>query len=126
MLFALRQIIEPNSTKMYIDLLGYRKYGHNEGDEPRFTQPKLYDIIANHPNPRKIYKRKLLQEGIVSDEIIAEMEQEFKLLLDENFEAAKEIERNQMSIFMEEDWRDFSKSAVGKTLEKVDTIFDLA
>ena len=111
---------------VYIDLLGYRKYGHNEGDEPRFTQPKLYDIIANHPNPRKIYKRKLLQEGIVSDEIIAEMEQEFKLLLDENFEAAKEIERNQMSIFMEEDWRDFSKSAVGKTLEKVDTKFDLA
>jgi oxoglutarate dehydrogenase (succinyl-transferring), E1 component len=111
---------------VYIDLLGYRKYGHNEGDEPRFTQPKLYDIIANHPNPRKIYKQKLLQEGIVSDEIIAEMEQEFKLLLDENFEAAKEIERNQMSIFMEEDWRDFSKSAVGKTLEKVDTKFDLA
>ena len=111
---------------VYIDLLGYRKYGHNEGDEPRFTQPKLYDIIANHPNPRKIYKQKLLQEGIVSDEIIAEMEQEFKLLLDENFEAAKEIERNQMTIFMEEDWRDFSKSAVGKTLEKVDTRFDLA
>jgi len=111
---------------VYIDLLGYRKYGHNEGDEPRFTQPKLYDIIANHPNPRKIYKQKLLQEGIVSDEIIAEMEQEFKLLLDENFEAAKEIERNQMSIFMEEDWRDFSKSAVGKALEKVDTRFDLA
>ena len=111
---------------VYIDLLGYRKYGHNEGDEPRFTQPKLYDIIANHPNPRKIYKQKLLQEGIVSDEIIAEMEQEFKLLLDENFEAAKEIERNQMSIFMEEDWRDFLKSAVGKTLEKVDTRFDLA
>jgi len=111
---------------VYIDLLGYRKYGHNEGDEPRFTQPKLYDIIANHPNPRKIYKRKLLQEGIVSDEIIAEMEQEFKLLLDENFEAAKEIERNQMTIFMEEDWRDFSKSAVGKALEKVDTKFDLA
>ena len=111
---------------VYIDLLGYRKYGHNEGDEPRFTQPKLYDIIANHPNPRKIYKQKLLQEGIVSDEIIAEMEQEFKLLLDENFEAAKEIERNQMTIFMEEDWRDFSKSAVGKTLEKVDTKFDLA
>jgi len=111
---------------VYIDLLGYRKYGHNEGDEPRFTQPKLYDIIANHPNPRKIYKQKLLQEGIVSDEIIAEMEQEFKLLLDENFEAAKEIERNQMTIFMEEDWRDFSKSAVGKALEKVDTKFDLA
>ncbi|MBS1572959.1 MAG: 2-oxoglutarate dehydrogenase E1 component, partial [Bacteroidetes bacterium] len=48
---------------VYIDLLGYRKYGHNEGDEPRFTQPNLYKAIAKHPNPREIYKDKLLQEG---------------------------------------------------------------
>ena len=40
---------------MFIDLLGYRKYGHNEGDEPRFTQPKLYKAIAKHQNPRDIY-----------------------------------------------------------------------
>lgn len=110
---------------VYIDLLGYRKYGHNEGDEPRFTQPKLYETIANHPNPRKIYKQKLLKEGIVSEEIIAEMEEEFKLLLEENFEAAKEIERNKMSIFMEEDWQEFSKSSQGHTFEVVNTKFDL-
>ena len=36
---------------IFIDLLGYRKYGHNEGDEPRFTQPKLYKAISKHPNP---------------------------------------------------------------------------
>ena len=39
---------------VFIDLLGYRKYGHNEGDEPRFTQPKLYKAIAKHTNPRDI------------------------------------------------------------------------
>lgn len=110
---------------VYIDLLGYRKYGHNEGDEPRFTQPKLYETISNHPNPRKIYKQKLLQEGIVSQEIIDEMEQEFKLLLDENFEASKEIERNRMSVFMEEDWQEFKPSS-GQTLMPIDTRFDLA
>lgn len=42
---------------VFIDLLGYRKYGHNEGDEPRFTQPKLYKAIAKHDNPRDIYAK---------------------------------------------------------------------
>lgn len=63
---------------VYIDLLGYRKYGHNEGDEPKFTQPKLYNIIAKHPNPREIYKDKPIKEGIVSDEVMKQMEVEFK------------------------------------------------
>ena len=40
---------------VFIDLLGYRKYGHNEGDEPRFTQPKLYKTISKHPNIKEIY-----------------------------------------------------------------------
>ncbi|MCH9660410.1 MAG: 2-oxoglutarate dehydrogenase E1 component, partial [Bacteroidetes bacterium] len=44
---------------VFIDVLGYRKYGHNEGDEPRFTQPKLYKAIAKHQNPRDIYAEKL-------------------------------------------------------------------
>ena len=48
---------------VFIDLLGYRKYGHNEGDEPRFTQPKLYKAIAKHPNPRDIYAEKLIKRG---------------------------------------------------------------
>jgi len=44
---------------VFIDLLGYRKYGHNEGDEPRFTQPKLYKAISEHKNPRDIYADKI-------------------------------------------------------------------
>ena len=48
---------------VFIDLLGYRKYGHNEGDEPRFTQPKLYKAIASHRNPREIYAEKLAHGG---------------------------------------------------------------
>ena len=55
----------------FIDLLGYRKYGHNEGDEPRFTQPQLYKAIAKHQNPRDLYADGLLklQAGIIDDRV---------------------------------------------------------
>src|SRR5947208_8681459 len=47
---------------VFIDILGYRKYGHNEGDEPRFTQPLLYKAIAEHPNAREIYNAKHIKQ----------------------------------------------------------------
>lgn len=111
---------------VYIDLLGYRKYGHNEGDEPRFTQPKLYSVIAKHANPREIYKDQLIKEGIVSDEKMKQMEAEFKSLLDKNFDASKEIEKNTLDIFMEEVWRDFSTHSKDDVFQTVDTSFDVA
>src|SRR5712691_1156479 len=51
-----------------IDLVGYRRWGHNEGDEPAFTQPQMYDIIRTHPTVRELYTRHLEQEGIISRE----------------------------------------------------------
>ncbi|WP_018676360.1 2-oxoglutarate dehydrogenase E1 component [Riemerella columbina] len=111
---------------VYIDLLGYRKYGHNEGDEPRFTQPKLYSAIAKHPNPREIYKDKLIKEGIVSNDKMKTMEAEFKALLDENFDASKEIEKNTLDIFMKEVWTKYiNPTNKDKVFDKVDTQFDL-
>ncbi|MBW8362724.1 MAG: 2-oxoglutarate dehydrogenase E1 component [Kaistella sp.] len=111
---------------VYIDLLGYRKYGHNEGDEPRFTQPNLYKSISKHPNPREIYKNQLIQEGIVSDEVLKKMETEFKQLLDADFDASKEIEKNVMDLFMSDDWKDYPNSAKGAVQIPADTSFDLA
>ncbi len=110
---------------VYIDLLGYRKYGHNEGDEPRFTQPNLYKIISKHPNPREIYKEKLIKEGIVSDEVLKKMETDFKALLDVDFDASKEIEKNAMAIFMEDAWKGFPIAAKGSVAKVYDTQFDL-
>lgn len=110
---------------VYIDLLGYRKYGHNEGDEPRFTQPNLYKTIAKHPNPREIYKQKLIAEGVVSDEVLKTMETEFKALLDKDFDASKEIVKNTMDIFMHEDWNQYSYCPKGGIQNAVDTRFDL-
>lgn len=106
---------------VFIDLLGYRKYGHNEGDEPRFTQPKLYSIIAKHPNPREIYKQHLIKEGIIGDDILAQKEKEFKQLLDENFDASKEIEKNKLDPFMPKKWEGFKIANEAEVLKPVDT-----
>lgn len=111
---------------VYIDLLGYRKYGHNEGDEPRFTQPNLYKTISKHPNPREIYKSKLIQENIVSDEVLKKMETDFKALLDIDFDASKEIEKNKMDIFMREDWSEYPMGARNCVIDsKADTTYNL-
>ncbi|WP_417429367.1 2-oxoglutarate dehydrogenase E1 component [Halpernia sp.] len=110
---------------VYIDLLGYRKYGHNEGDEPRFTQPQLYSLISKHPNPREIYKDKLIENKTLSTEVLDKMEHEFKALLDENFDASKQIERNTMDVFMEEDWKDYPIDKSGDVLKVYNTKFDI-
>ena len=95
---------------VFIDLLCYRKYGHNEGDEPRFTQPMLYKAISKHPNPREIYNHKLISEGIVGANIAKELEQEFKQLLQDRFDESKEIEKAHITRFMQSEWEGFRKS----------------
>ncbi len=89
---------------VFIDLLCYRKYGHNEGDEPRFTQPKLYEVISKHKNPREIYKQKLMNEGVVEAGIAKELEKEFQNLLQERFDEAKEIKRAKITRFLKQEW----------------------
>lgn len=75
---------------VFIDILGYRKYGHNESDEPRFTQPLLYKAIAAHPNLREIYTQKLLSQGQIEANLVKEMEKEFKMLLQKDLDTAKQ------------------------------------
>ena len=109
---------------VYIDLLGYRKYGHNEGDEPRFTQPNLYKLISKHPNPREIYKDQLMKDGTLSDGVLKSMEVKFKALLDENYDASKEIAKNTMDPFMADDWKNLPMSSKGAVQIPVDTKFE--
>jgi 2-oxoglutarate dehydrogenase E1 component len=91
---------------VFIDILGYRKYGHNEGDEPRFTQPLLYKAIARHPNPREIYVDKLLKYGAIEADMAKEMEKKFKDLLQERLNEAKQIEKSRVTSFLEGAWKD--------------------
>ncbi len=110
---------------IFIDLLCYRKYGHNEGDEPRFTQPILYKAISKHPNPREIYAQKLMSEGIATQGMVREMQDEFKSMLEVDFDEAKKIERNVITPFMEKEWVDYPAAKPGEMLHPVDTTFDL-
>ncbi len=78
---------------VFIDLLCYRKYGHNEADEPKFTQPTLYKAIEAHPNPREIYNKQLMDQGSVDASLAQEMEKSFRDLLQEKLNESKSEER---------------------------------
>jgi 2-oxoglutarate dehydrogenase E1 component len=102
---------------VFVDILCYRKYGHNEGDEPRFTQPLLYKIIATHPNPKDIYVKKLQDEGNPLAEEAKEIEQKFKAELDANLDEAKKIEKAKVTSFLEGNWKGI-KMATAKDFEQ--------
>lgn len=75
---------------VFIDIICYRKYGHNEGDEPRFTQPKMYEAINKHPSPYDIYKEKLLKEGTITQDLVKKMEQHLNDYFHEELDQAVE------------------------------------
>lgn len=106
---------------VFIDLLGYRKYGHNEGDEPRFTQPKLYASIAKQPNPREIYIKKLLAEGIIDEDYAPKLMEEFKNLLEKEYEKAKKDSAAKVRPFMDNIWSGFMEQDVEGLLLSVGT-----
>jgi 2-oxoglutarate dehydrogenase E1 component len=80
-----------------IDLYCYRRYGHNEGDEPSFTQPDLYAKIDKRPSVTQLYKRELLEAGILSEDDEASLETEFDLRLEMTLEEVKSIEKTKAS-----------------------------
>jgi len=95
---------------VFIDLLGYRKYGHNEGDEPRFTQPLLYKAISTHPSPREIYTKQLLESGSIESELAKEMEQEFKHLLQEKLDYVRADKKVETNLLPKNVWAKYRKS----------------
>nr|HQH41865.1 thiamine pyrophosphate-dependent enzyme [Bacteroidales bacterium] len=110
LVFAVQMAMEYRQTfhsDVFIDILCYRKYGHNEGDEPRFTQPTLYKIIASHPNPMEIYAEQLIQQGIYSKEEIDAIKQSFDELLEEKFIQAQKEQHLHIRQFLKEEWRKY-------------------
>lgn len=82
-----------------IDMFCYRRFGHNESDEPAFTQPLMYAAIKKHPNVVKLYADRLKEQGILTDEQFAQMQAEFVTYLEDEFEAAKDYRVNKADWF---------------------------
>ena len=106
---------------IFIDLLGYRKYGHNEGDEPRFTQPNLYKAISKHLNPMEIYSDKLISEDIISIEDVSKIEKKYKSSLEKKLENSKKDNNIEITPFMDYEWKGFKRVKKDKMLTDYET-----
>jgi len=101
-------------TDVFIDILGYRKYGHNEGDEPKFTQPNLYNLIAKHKNPSLIYLEKLIAEGTLTQQKAQELNNNYQHFLEGEYNKSQEQAKATVFDFMQEEWNKLSRA------EKID------
>ena len=100
---------------VFIDLLGYRKYGHNEGDEPMFTQPQLYKAISKHPNPLQIYIERLLADGSMEEAQVESIRNDQHQLLERAYQNAQKREVAQVEDFLGDLWKGY-KAADEKAL----------
>lgn len=95
---------------IFVDMVCYRKHGHNESDEPRFTQPKFYNQISKHSNPREVYKDKLIEGKQIEAQLAVQMEEQFKNLLQDRFNMVKQKPLPYLYQKPEEKWKSFRRS----------------
>ncbi len=106
---------------VFIDLLGYRKYGHNEGDEPRFTQPLLYKAIANHLNPKEIYAKTLIAQGVLVPEEAQRIKKSSEDYLNKGLEDSKSAKHASIQDFMSDSWEGFKPGTKEEIFDFIDT-----
>ena len=95
---------------IFVDMVCYRRHGHNESDEPKFTQPSLYNLISKHPNPREVYNKTLIEKGEIAAEIAKSMDKEFRALLQDRLNMVKQKPLPYTYQPLEEAWRELRKS----------------
>ncbi|MBB6501372.1 2-oxoglutarate dehydrogenase E1 component [Pedobacter cryoconitis] len=106
---------------VFIDILCYRRFGHNEADEPKFTQPLLYKSIEQHANPRDIYIKQLIGEGKLEASLAKEMEVEFRGILQERLNEAKEITSTYKAVKFAGAWSDMRIASAEDFVTSPDT-----
>ena len=109
------------NSDVFIDILCYRKYGHNEGDEPRFTQPMLYKAITSHPNPRDIYSGKLNELDVITKEESRKEIREFDNFLDEKYSDSEKIEKLKIRKFLIREYESYEMPQNAMFDQTVDT-----
>jgi 2-oxoglutarate dehydrogenase E1 component len=95
---------------IFVDMVCYRRHGHNESDEPKFTQPSLYNVISKHPNPREVYNKKLIQRDHLDAKLAKGMDKEFRSLLQDRLNLVKQKPLPYTYQALEEDWRTLRRS----------------
>ncbi|MBK5277906.1 MAG: 2-oxoglutarate dehydrogenase E1 component [Bacteroidia bacterium] len=90
---------------IFIDMLCYRRHGHNESDEPKFTQPKLYNLIAKHPNPREVYVKRLIERADMDAALADEMDRNFRNQLQDRLNEVKQKPLPYKAQKIEEEWQ---------------------
>ncbi|HEV3162311.1 MAG TPA: 2-oxoglutarate dehydrogenase E1 component [Xanthobacteraceae bacterium] len=113
-----------------IDMFCYRRHGHNEGDEPSFTQPLMYKAIAAHPTTLEIYGKKLVADGVVTDGEVDKMQADWRAKLDAELEASQSYRPNSAD-WLDGRWadikaaRDFDDPRRGNTGVAIEALKDI-
>ncbi|UPL48767.1 2-oxoglutarate dehydrogenase E1 component [Hymenobacter sublimis] len=95
---------------IFIDMVCYRRHGHNESDEPKFTQPTLYNLISKHQNPREVYNAMLVERGDVDKELANQMDKEFRDTLQARLDLVKQKPLPYNYQALENEWRSLRRS----------------
>jgi len=109
------------NSDVFIDMVCYRKWGHNEGDDPKFTQPQLYHIIDEHKNPRELYVAYLKKIGLVDEKEAQRLEDEFWSTLQERLDETKQEPLTYERQGPEIAWGDLKKAKPEDFFESPDT-----
>ena len=103
-----------------LDMICYRRFGHNEGDEPKFTQPLMYKAIESHPTARTLYAKRLVQEGLMSHDETERMMSSFLTAMDSDFEAAGSYRPNKAD-WLEGAWKGLASMGEEEEYQDHDT-----
>jgi 2-oxoglutarate dehydrogenase E1 component len=106
---------------VYIDILGYRRHGHNEGDDPNFTQPLIYKAIDRHPSVLDIYTKELMKDGVISEAEAKKITKDFHAELQESLDDVRENKPNLEVDFLRRQWSGFRTAIAGDFDQSIDT-----
>ncbi len=110
---------------VFVDLLCYRRHGHNESDEPKYTQPLLYKAIEAHDDPLKIYAAQLMNESVIDEDFLNSIQADYFKVMDAYLEESRQTDKVHLEIFLEDYWKGFERVDEESAVISVDTSVDM-